>query len=65
MEKDLDRFRPNNHFALYKGDKLITIGNIWDIAEHQGVKVSTAKVWAMKSHRERATWGMKVLIPCD
>lgn len=42
-------------YALYKGDELIAIGTIKELAKMQGVKEETIRYYTSKVYRKRTT----------
>lgn len=42
------------YYALYKGDKLITIGTAKDIATHQGIKVASLRRYGTPEYASRS-----------
>lgn len=57
-------------YALYKGDRLLAIGTIHQIAKDQGVKPRTVYYYGTKAHkrklREREeSNNARVLVPID
>lgn len=42
-------------YALYKGDELLCIGTIEEIAEDQGVQKETIKFYATDSYKKRVS----------
>lgn len=44
-----------NEYALYKGDELIKIGTIKEIAEHEGVKEDTIKFYKTPVYKKRVS----------
>lgn len=40
-------------YALYKGDELLIIGTIKEIAKHEGVKVDTIKFYKTPVYKKR------------
>lgn len=55
-----------SEFALYKGEDLIEIGTIEELAELLNVKKETIKFYGYKSYMKRAKKGnRKVLVKLD
>lgn len=55
-------------YALYKGDKLITMGTIAEIAKETGVKENTLYCYKSKSYQNRSKKennNRKILIALD
>lgn len=46
------RVRKEGEFALYKGDELLLIGSIDEIAKKRGVQRNTVLKWGMPHHLE-------------
>jgi|SRR5690625_2467338 len=58
LKKDSDYLRRQRvrrkTYALYKGDDLIAVGTLEEIAEHQDSKISTIKYMSFPSYHKRA-----------
>jgi hypothetical protein len=54
-----------NEYAVYKGDKFITVGTAKEIAEELNVKQKTVYVWACPYHHRRAGLNTKIAIKMD
>ena len=52
-------------YALYKGDELITIGTIKEIAEEMGVQEHTIRFYQSPSYKRRGKNNRKVLIKIE
>jgi len=57
-------------YALYKGDDLLTIGTITEIALNQNVKPNTVKFYGTKVYKDRIKkrsnkgYNAKILVRC-
>lgn len=49
----------SKEYALYKGEELLCIGTIKQIAEHQGVQEETIKFYGTDSYKKRISKRMK------
>lgn len=63
------KYSDSHEFALYKGEEILYIGTINEIAEHLGMKATTVKYYGRKSYiqrRERqGSKNYKILISLD
>lgn len=48
-------------YALYKGEDLISIGTINELAKLRGVKPATIKFYGMPSHAKRNRNGLRLV----
>lgn len=49
--------KDKREYALYKGDELIMIGTVEEIAKHQGVKESTIHFYHSPTYKKRTKNG--------
>lgn len=47
------RYHPNNEFALYKGENILCIGTISEIANHQNISEETVKFYGRPAYIKR------------
>lgn len=45
--------KEKNQYALYKGDDLIAMGTISELAEHEHVSINTIRFLASKCYKDR------------
>ena len=45
--------RPKKQYALYKGDKFITVGTKKEVAEYWGVKPTTISYYTTPAYKKR------------
>lgn len=48
-------------YALYKGDEVICVGTIQEIADTLGIKPSTVREYGTESYRKRTKGGMELV----
>jgi hypothetical protein len=41
----------NRDWALYSGDKFITIGTLYEISEYTGISLDSLKIYSRKYHK--------------
>jgi hypothetical protein len=53
-----------NLYALYKGDKFLTIGTKIQLAEYLNVAISTINFYRSKVYWERTNYNSYIIIDC-
>ena len=56
--------RNNKLYALYNGDKFITIGTRLELAEYLDVKIKTIDFYRSKVYQKRTNYNGYIVIEC-